>query len=77
MARAKTVPAGDRVPLTVPRGDVKGDPNLFISVGGKNYLLPRGKTSMVPPEVLEEYNRSERAKEKFYATSAELLERAK
>lgn len=66
-----------RVKITVPRGDVRGDPNYFISVNGKNYLLPRGKTSEVPPEVAEEYYRSEKAKEKFYATSDALLEKAK
>ena len=73
----KIKPAEGRVPITVPRGDAKGDPNLFISVNGVNYLLPKGKTSYVPPEVAEEYERAERAKEKYFATSEALLERGK
>lgn len=64
----------NRVSLFVPRGPERGDPNLFISVNGVNYLLPRGKTSMVPPEVAEEYARAERAKEAFYELSDTLIE---
>lgn len=75
MATAKT--EKETVKLSIPRGDTRGDPNLFISVNGVNYLLPRGKTSEVPPEVAEEYNRSEKAKEKYYALSDELQQRAK
>ena len=79
MARAKAINTNvsERVPLTIPRGDLKGDPNFFISINGQNYVIPRGKTVQVPPEVAEEYYRSERAKEAFYAMSDELLERAK
>ena len=73
----KTTPAEGRVLLSVPRGDAKGDPNLFISINGVNYLLPKGKTSEVPAEVAEEYYRAERAKEKFFETSEALLERGK
>ena len=67
----------ERVKLLIPRGDQRGDPNFFISVNGVNYLIPRGKTVEVPPAVAEEYQRSERAKEAFFAKSDELLERAK
>ncbi len=79
MARAKTatVSKSDRVPLTIPRGDLKGDPNFFISINGQNYVIPRGKPVQVPVEVAEEYYRSEKAKEAFYALSDELLENTK
>lgn len=50
-----------RVELFVPRGSANDEPNLFISVNGVNYLLPKGKASMVPPEVKYEYDRSQRA----------------
>lgn len=73
----KSAPAEGRVMLSVPRGDAKGDPNLFISINGVNYLLPKGKTSEVPVEVAEEYFRAEKAKEKFFETSEALLEKAK
>lgn len=65
-----------RVSITVPRGDEKGDPNLFIAINGVNYLLPRGKTSQVPPEVAEEFARSERAKDTFYTNSDQMIENA-
>lgn len=50
-----------RVKLYIPRGDSHDDPNLFISVNGVNYLLPKGKESLVPAFVAEEYERSQRA----------------
>ena len=80
MARAKCttrINEGDRVSLTIPRGDQRSDPNYFIGINGRNYIIPRGKAVDVPPDVAEEYYRAERAKEAFYATSDELLEKAK
>ena len=47
----------ERVAITIPRGDKRDDSNLFVSVNGVNYLLPRGKTSLVPPEVAQEVRR--------------------
>ena len=52
----------DRVPVTLPRGHAGEEPYLFVSVGGINYLLPRGETSMVPPAVAYEIARAERAR---------------
>ena len=51
------------VTLYVPKGYVSDDPNVFISINGKNYLLPRGKKSSVPKYVADEYHRSLRAAE--------------
>ena len=56
----------DRVEVFVPRGGDREDPNLFVAVNGVNYLLPRGKKSMVPKFVAEEIQRSERAADIFY-----------
>ena len=64
------------VNLTVPKGYANDDPNLFISINGKNFILPKGKTSRVPAYVKEEYDRSQRAQEALDATSAKLLEKA-
>lgn len=50
-----------RVKLYIPRGAANEDPNFFISINGVNYLLPKGKESLVPPEVAAEYERSQRA----------------
>ena len=52
------------VDLFIPRGYANDEPNLIISVNGKNYLLPKGKTSKVPPAVKYEYDRAIRAMEK-------------
>lgn len=52
-----------RVELFIPRGGSNEEPNLLIGINGKNYLLPRGKTSKVPPEVAAEYKRAMRAQE--------------
>lgn len=51
----------NRVKLYIPRGASNEEPNLFISINGVNYLLPRGKESLVPKEVADEYERSLRA----------------
>lgn len=57
-----------KVEIFIPRSADKGDPNLFVSVNGVNYLLPRGKKSEVPKEVAEEVERSLRAADLFYET---------
>ena len=51
------------VPVTIPRGAPNDDPNVMVGINGINYVLPKGKTSMVPDFVAEEIRRSEYAKE--------------
>ena len=65
------------VDLFIPKGYANDEPNHFISVNGKNFILPRGKTSKVPPYVKEEYERSQRAQEALDAKSEALLEKTK
>ena len=65
-----------RVALTIPRGAANDEPNVFISVNGVGYLLPKGKTSMVPPHVKAEYDRSVAAQNKMDEHVDELLEAA-
>lgn len=60
---ARPAAAADKVEITVPRGPSHDDPNLFISVNGVNYLIPRGQKSMVPIAVAQEYYRSIAAQE--------------
>ena len=64
-----------RVAVSVPRGELRGDPNLVVTLNGVNYVLPRGKTSMVPAAVAEEFQRAEKAREVFYHTADQLRER--
>ena len=56
----------DRVEIHIPRGADREDPNLFVAVNGVNYLLPRGKKSLVPSFVAGEIERSNRAADIFY-----------
>ena len=65
------------VDLFIPKGYANDEPNYFISVNGKNFILPRGKTSSVPAYVKEEYDRAMRAQEALDAKSEALLEKAK
>lgn len=53
----------NRVALYVPPAYGDEEKNLFVSVGAVNYLLPRGTTSMVPPMVAKEVERSRRAEQ--------------
>lgn len=64
MATTKVKPADDRVEIFIPKGAANDDPNLFVGVNGVNYLLPRGKKSLVPAHVAAEINRSFKAEEK-------------
>ena len=59
-----------RIEVFIPRGGDRADPNLFVGINGVNYLLPRGKKSMVPPAVAEEIARGEKAAEQLYESMA-------
>nr|DAQ10722.1 MAG TPA: hypothetical protein [Caudoviricetes sp.] len=67
----------NRVEITIPRGDKRDDPNLFVSINGVNYLLPRGKTSLVPPEVAQEVRRSWEAERLMDEHAQELMDRGR
>ena len=62
-----------RVSVFIPRGLSNEDPNLFVSVNGVNYLLPKGKESLVPDFVAAEIQRANRAKEAADRTIDQLL----
>ena len=47
--------------IFIPKGYVNDEPNMLISINGKNFVLPRGKTSTVPYYVAEEFRRSQKA----------------
>ena len=65
----------EKVEVFVPKGYVNEEPNLFVSVGGVNYLLPRGRTSLVPHAVAYELERSRKAQEALDRKIGQLLER--
>lgn len=59
----------DMEDIYIPKGYASEDPNHYIVINGKRWILPRGKTSTVPSFVAEEYRRSLRAQERFDGTS--------
>ena len=71
------IPNEEKVEIFVPKGYANDEPNLFISVNGVNYLLPKGKKSMVPAHVAAEIERSKRAAEKQDEKMEQMLEASK
>ena len=67
----------ERVEIFIEKGYANDDPNLFVSVNGVNYLLPKGKKSMVPVHVAEEIERSKRAAQKQDEKMEQMLEASK
>ncbi len=53
--------------IFIPRAGAKEEPNLFVSVNGKNFLIPKGKKSKVPRYIADEIRRAERARDDFDA----------
>ncbi len=76
-SKPAAAPKEDRVEVFVPKGYANDDPNLFVSVNGVNYLLPRGKKSMVPAHVADEIERSKRAAERQDEKMEQMLEASK
>ena len=70
-------PADDRVEVFIPKGYAGDDPNFFVSVNGVNYLLPRGKKSMVPAHVAFEIELSKKAQERVDENIEQMLEASK
>ena len=55
------------IEVFIPRSAANRDPNFFVAVNGTNYVLPRGKSSTVPPEAAAEIERARAAEEAMYA----------
>ena len=66
----------ERVELFIPRGHANEEPNKIVCVNGVLFVLPRGKTSLVPPYVKEEYDRAQRAQDVLDAHVEQMLETA-
>ena len=47
MAKAK-VETTDKVEVFIPRDGLSNETTYFVGVNGVNYILPRGKKSLVP-----------------------------
>lgn len=64
----------DRVELFIPRGTASDDVNEVIGLNGVLYVLPRGKKSLVPAAVAEEYYRAQSEAAAFDECVAKKLE---
>lgn len=67
----------NRVEVFVPKGYANDDPNLVIGINGVNYVLPRGKKSMVPDFVAAEFYRSQKAQDRLDETMEQMQEASK
>lgn len=72
-----STPKEERVEVFIPRGYANDDPNFLVSVNGVNYVLPRGKKSLVPACVSYEVERSKRAEEALSEAMEKMLEASK
>ena len=80
MADEKTnvkAPKEERVEVFVPKGYANDDPNLYVSVNGENFLLPRGQMSLVPPHIKAAIERSYGAQAFQEKRSNALIEKTK
>ncbi len=77
MANEKTTNTEERVEVFVPKGLANDDPNLYVSVNGENFLLPRGQVSLVPPHIKAAIERSYGAQAYQEKRSNALLEKTK
>ena len=62
----------ERVKVTIPRARKGEDPNYFVGINGVNYILPKGQTSEVPPEVAYEIERAATAESYMYDRADEM-----
>ena len=67
----------DRVEIFIPRTSGNTDPNEIIVINGKNYVMPKGKTSIVPKAVADEWERKKRAQYKVDNAIFDMVEQAK
>ena len=71
----KNMETEERIEVFVPKAMSRDDINLFVSVNGVNYLLPRGKKSLVPKAVAAEIERAREAQEQQDARIESLLKK--
>ena len=72
-----TKPADDRVEVFIPKGYANDDPNFYVSVNGVNYVLPRGKKSLVPAHIAFEIELSKKAEARLDEKVEQMLEASK
>ncbi len=68
-------PKEERVEVFIPKGVANDDPNLYVSINGENFLLPKGQVSLVPPHIKAAIERSYGAQAFQEKRSNSLLEK--
>lgn len=74
---AEITNAEKKVEVFIPKGYGNDEPNLFVSVNDKNFLLPKGKKSLVPKYIADEIERSLAAETAMDEHIAEMTDAAK
>lgn len=67
------VSAEERVPVFIPKGLPNDDPNFYVSSNDTEYLLPKGQTSYVPPNVARQIERHWKAVSRYENVSNDLI----
>ena len=71
---ARAAQARERVTITLPRARHGEAEDLFVSINGVSYLIPKGKPCDVPPEVAEEVRRAQAADDFFHDEAERRME---
>ena len=69
----KTTETNSRPEIELPRGSRE---DKYIAVNGVAYIVPRKGKHAVPPEIAEEYYRSQRAEDAREENQSDMLSRA-
>lgn len=64
-AAEETKATVEEVEVFVPRGNRNDEATEFVSINGRNFYIPKGKTSKVPKFVADELERAEHAKRRL------------
>ena len=74
---AKKEIVSEKREVFIPRASAGEDAAYFVGVNGVNYILPRGKKTLVPDFVADEVERSLAAEEAMYEERHKLQEKSK
>lgn len=66
-------PSDEMVEVLIERTSQNDDPNFYVGFNGKNYVLPKGKSSKVPKCVADEINRAKAAQQHMDDTIDSML----
>lgn len=74
---ATTTANTEKVTVVLPRPRKGEEPTLFVGINGVSYLIPKGETVEVPPEVAFEIERAQAAEAFMFDQADEMQKAAK